>query len=93
MFSMDGVPLEFKADALLEVARKALERKTGARGLESRTKGTMLDLMYDIPSQNDVERVIVTRECIAEGKDPTSSERIVPAPFLCESVKASRFRH
>ncbi|MGI6316990.1 MAG: ATP-dependent Clp protease ATP-binding subunit ClpX [Christensenellales bacterium] len=82
MFSMDGVSLEFKADALLEVARKALERKTGARGLKAVLEGTMLDLMYDIPSQNDVERVIVTRECIAEGKDPIIiRKRIVPAPL------------
>ena len=51
---MDGVKLTFDDDALVAIAKKALERKTGARGLRAIMEGVIMDLMYEIPSQTDV---------------------------------------
>jgi ATP-dependent Clp protease ATP-binding subunit ClpX len=66
LFEMEGVDLEFRADALKAVANKALERKTGARGLRSILEGVLLDTMYDIPSQSDVSKVVID-ESVIEG--------------------------
>ena len=53
LFEMDGVKLTFDDDALIAIAKKALERKTGARGLRAIMEGVIMDLMYEIPSQTD----------------------------------------
>lgn len=66
LFEMEGVELEFRSDALHAVARKALERKTGARGLRSILEGVLLDTMYEIPSSQEVEKVVVD-ESVIEG--------------------------
>jgi ATP-dependent Clp protease ATP-binding subunit ClpX len=66
LFEMEGVDLEFRPDALLSVARKALERKTGARGLRSILEGILLDTMYEIPSQSEVSKVVVD-ESVVDG--------------------------
>ncbi|PWB35672.1 ATP-dependent Clp protease ATP-binding subunit ClpX [Pseudomonas sp. SDI] len=66
LFEMEGVDLEFRTDALKSVARKALERKTGARGLRSILEGILLDTMYEIPSQKDVSKVVID-ESVIEG--------------------------
>jgi len=70
-FEMDGVELEFTEGALRAIARKALERKTGARGLRSIVEGILLDVMYEIPSRDDVIKCIVDEACVLEGKAPT----------------------
>ena len=67
---MDGVDLTFTAEALEAIAEKALEKKTGARGLRSIIEKAMLDLMYDIPSNDTIKEIIVTPEVIREGKQP-----------------------
>ncbi|MGE0080411.1 MAG: ATP-dependent Clp protease ATP-binding subunit ClpX [Thiohalomonadaceae bacterium] len=59
LFDMEGVELEFREDALKAVARRAMERKTGARGLRSILEGTLLDVMYDLPSLKDVSKVVI----------------------------------
>jgi ATP-dependent Clp protease ATP-binding subunit ClpX len=59
LFEMDGVELEFREDALRAVARKAVERKTGARGLRSILEQNLLDIMYDLPSMENVAKVVV----------------------------------
>ncbi len=61
LFEMEGVELEIKEDALRAVAHLAIERETGARGLRSIMESIMLSPMYDIPSRNDIKRVIITR--------------------------------
>ncbi len=66
LFEMEGVELEFRSDALHAVARKALERKTGARGLRSILEGILLDTMYEIPSAKDVHKVVID-ESVIEG--------------------------
>lgn len=71
LFSYDNVELEIEEDAIREVARKALERKTGARGLRSILESVMTDIMYEIPSRTDVEKCIITRETILENEKPT----------------------
>lgn len=64
LLSYDGVELEFDQEALEEIARRAIERKTGARGLRSIIEETMLDIMFEVPSQDDVKRVRITKEAV-----------------------------
>ena len=59
LFNLEGVELEFREEALRAIAAKAMERKTGARGLRSIVEGVLLDTMYDLPSQQDVVKVVV----------------------------------
>lgn len=68
LLSYDGVELEFDEDALQAVANKAIERKTGARGLRSIIEETMMDIMFEIPSREEVTKVRITKDAV-EGKD------------------------
>lgn len=70
LFEMENVNLKFTDGALVAIAREALERKTGARGLRAIIENSMLDVMYDIPSQDQVKEVIVNEEVIDAGKEP-----------------------
>lgn len=74
LLSYDDVELEFDQDALEEIAKKAIERKTGARGLRSIIEETMLDVMFEVPSQEDVKRVRITKEAV-DGKAAPELER------------------
>jgi len=67
LFEMEGTELEFRSAALRAVARKAMERKTGARGLRSILEQVLLDTMYDLPSMDNVVKVVVD-EAVIEGK-------------------------
>lgn len=75
LLSYDGVELEFDQDALLAIADKAIERKTGARGLRSIIEETMLDIMFEIPSQEDVTKVRITKAAV-EGTDKPVLETV-----------------
>ncbi|ABW19709.1 ATP-dependent Clp protease ATP-binding subunit ClpX [Alkaliphilus oremlandii] len=70
LFEIDGVHLEIEEEALRLIAKKAIERKTGARGLRGIVEGIMMDTMYEIPSRDDIEKVIITAEAITENKEP-----------------------
>jgi len=70
LFDMDGVKLEFEDDALTAIAKLAIERGTGARGLRSIVENVMMDIMFDIPSRTDIELVLVTEESISQVKQP-----------------------
>jgi ATP-dependent Clp protease ATP-binding subunit ClpX len=70
LFELDGVNLEFTMDALKSVAAEAMKRNTGARGLRSILEEIMLDVMYDIPSREDIARCIVTRETVVKKESP-----------------------
>jgi len=70
MFEMDGVELTFEEDALRAVAKKAIERKTGARGLRAIVEDVMLDVMYDIPSRADVQSCTITKAAIEKEETP-----------------------
>jgi ATP-dependent Clp protease ATP-binding subunit ClpX len=69
LFEMEDTLLTFNEDALAAIAQKALERKTGARGLRSIMESILLDTMYELPSLSDVEQVVISREVI-EGQTP-----------------------
>lgn len=64
LFQMDSVELEIEEDALREIAKLAIERKTGARGLRSIMEGIMLDIMYDLPSRDDIKQCIITKDTV-----------------------------
>ena len=69
-FELDNVDLEFSEGALEAIAAKTLEHDTGARGLRSVVEESILDIMYDIPSHEDVSKCIINREVIEEGESP-----------------------
>ena len=71
LFSMDDIELEFEEEALALIARKAIERKTGARGLRSIIEEKMLDIMYELPTMENVLKCIVTKDTIENGTEPT----------------------
>ena len=70
MFELEGVDLEFEDDALREIARQALARGTGARGLRAICEATLQDTMFDLPSDLDITKVVVTKESIGGGQMP-----------------------
>ncbi len=70
LFDLDKVDLEFTPDSLVSIARRTLERKTGARGLRSIMEETLMSVMYEIPSDYTVEKVTVTKEMVEEGAKP-----------------------
>ena len=67
---MEGVEIDFRDEALEAVAQKAMERKTGARGLRSIMENMLLDTMYHIPSQDNIEKVVVDESVIKGENDP-----------------------
>ncbi|HHW58039.1 MAG TPA: ATP-dependent Clp protease ATP-binding subunit ClpX [Clostridia bacterium] len=71
LFELDGVKLEFDKKALTLIADKALERKTGARGLRAILEEIMLDVMYEIPSNDNIEKCIITEETVLMKAPPT----------------------
>ena len=71
LFAMDGVRLRFTSDAVKAVALKAIELKTGARALRAILEGIMLEVMYDLPQQDDVSEVIVDAAAVAGRRRPT----------------------
>ena len=79
MFELDGVELEFTDDALEAVADQAILRGTGARGLRAIMEEVLLPVMFDVPSRDDVARVVVTREVVLENVNPTLVPREAPA--------------
>lgn len=81
LLEMDNVQLEFEEGALLAVARKAIERKTGARSLKGIIEDVMLDVMFDIPKDEAPRKVIVTEECVNEHTAPKIVYLEEPAPL------------
>ena len=67
---MEGVELDFREDALRAVAHKAMERKTGARGLRSILENVLLDTMYQVPSQDGVAKVVIDAATIKGESEP-----------------------
>jgi ATP-dependent Clp protease ATP-binding subunit ClpX len=77
-FGYDTIELVFTDDALWEIADRALERETGARGLRSIIEGALLDVMFELPSRRDVTKCVITRETISKGLNPTLVTHGVP---------------
>ena len=70
MIELDNVKLTFEDEALIEIAKEAIERKTGARGLRSIIENTMLDVMYELPSREDIVECVITKETITQQSRP-----------------------
>ena len=70
LLEMDGVTLEFEEEALRVIAKRAIERKTGARGLKAILEDIMLNVMFYIPSRKDIEKCIITKDTILNNSDP-----------------------
>ena len=82
LFDMEGCDIEFRDDALRAIARKAMERKTGARGLRTILEHVLLDTMYDLPSMEGVSKVVIDESVITGESKPymvfeTSEQRAV----------------
>jgi ATP-dependent Clp protease ATP-binding subunit ClpX len=71
LFELDGVELEFTPDAVEAIADKAMERGTGARGLRAIIEEVLLNVMYDVPSREDIGKVVVTGEVVSDNVNPT----------------------
>jgi ATP-dependent Clp protease ATP-binding subunit ClpX len=78
LFELDGVELEFTDDALEAIADQAILRGTGARGLRAIMEEVLLSVMYEVPSRDDVARVVITREAVLENVNPTIVPRETP---------------
>ena len=72
---MDDVELEFSAEALREIAHEAMVRETGARGLRAIIENVMTDIMYEIPSDDAIEKCIVTKDTVINGSEPDIIKR------------------
>ena len=70
LFEMEDVEIDFREDALVAIASKAMERKTGARGLRSILEAVLLEIMYEIPSESSVTKVIIDENVINGVSDP-----------------------
>ena len=70
LFAFDGVKLEFEDDAIEAIADKAIERNTGARGLRSIIEEAMSDIMFEVPSDDSIKTVIITKKYITDLKEP-----------------------
>jgi len=70
LFLMDGVELEFDPFAIDMIAKKAIERKTGARALRSIVENFMLDIMYEIPNKKNIQKCIITKDVVENGAEP-----------------------
>ena len=86
LFEMDNVKLTFEDDALTEIAALAIERNTGARGLRSIMEGVMQKIMYEIPSNDDIAEVIITKDCVRNGAEPI---KVMTLPALPESTETN----
>ncbi|MCK4827879.1 ATP-dependent Clp protease ATP-binding subunit ClpX, partial [bacterium] len=70
LFELEDVKLKFTDEALLSIAKNAIERKSGARGLRAILESVMLDIMYDIPSSPGIHECVIAEEVITKGKTP-----------------------
>ena len=75
LLAMDGVELEFEEDALGAIADKAIEMEIGARGLRSVMEGIMTNVMFSVPSEENVQKIIITASCVREGAEPVLIEK------------------
>jgi len=93
LFEMDGVELIFEDEAIEEIAKKSFSRKIGARGLRSILEAAMMDVMFSIPSENNVVKCIITKDVILGNEKPRlirSEESVVRKPQLKRSSKKSK---
>ena len=78
LFELDGVNLEFDQDALQAIAHKAIERETGARGLRAIMESVVMDLMYEVPSEDDVTLCRITKDVVEKKAEPEVLRSDIP---------------
>jgi ATP-dependent Clp protease ATP-binding subunit ClpX len=93
LFDMEGVELEFRDDGLRAVARKAMERKTGARGLRTILENVLLDIMYDLPSMKNVAKVVLDESVIMGDSKPYLVYKTEEAPVAAAAAEPRRASH
>lgn len=74
LFAMEGVELEFDSNALEEIVKRAIERKTGARALRSIVEGILLDVMYELPTKENIDKCLITKDVVNKGEKPVYVE-------------------
>ena len=89
MFQIDGVELEFEDDAVGAIAEQALLRGTGARGLRAIMEEVLQQVMFDVPSRDDIERVVITRAAVLENVNPTLIPRANPVRKVTPREKSA----
>lgn len=75
LFSYDDVRLEVEEAALIQIAKKAIAQKTGARGLRSIMEGLLLEIMFNVPTAGNIGKVTITKECVTDGAQPILTDR------------------
>ena len=93
LFELDGVELNFEDDALQLVAKKSLERKTGARGLRAIMEGSLMDLMYKIPSDDTIRKCIITKDVVEGTGEPEIVRGEAPAKAKTAGSRRSSRTH
>lgn len=91
---MDNIDLEFTEDALISIADKTLEKKTGARGLRGILENVLMPIMYSSPSDCTISKIIVTRDCVENGAEPETVRDSTrkPVTLTTKSAKNSNKR-
>lgn len=94
LFEMDNVSLEFKEDALKAIAKRAVEQETGARGLRAIIESFMTNIMYDIPSDDTIEKCIITKDVVENNKEPeivyNKDRKNISAELKKKKIRKSR---
>ena len=75
LFELDNVGLSFEDDALTAIAEKAQEQRTGARGLRGIMEGILMNLMYETPSDETIEKIVITKETVTDGAEPQITKK------------------
>ncbi len=74
LFGMEGVELQFDQSAMEEIVKKAIQRKTGARALRSIVEGILLDIMYELPTKENIDKCLITKDVVSKGEKPVYIE-------------------
>ena len=93
LFELDGVELDFEDDALELVAKKSLERKTGARGLRAIMEGSLMDLMYKIPSDDTIRKCTITKDVVDGTGEPEIVRGETPAQAKTAGSRRTSRKH
>ncbi len=90
LFELDGVDIEFEEDALKSIAAQAIQRKTGARGLKGILEERLGELMFNVPSDKSIEKVIITKDCAENGAEPIIIRESTAVPLLAAPKKEKK---
>ena len=92
LMEMDGVDLEFEPEAIDLIAKKAIKRKTGARALRSIVEELMLDVMYDIPTKQDITKFVITKDMVEKQDEIDNTAELIHLPQSNASSNSEKTR-